>query len=118
VVPDVITPNEFPARTPVHREQERGYRTGAKPLIEAKQEQGQILDADHARNFLDSVRNRKTPSCDIEFGHRCTSAALIANIAHKTKALLEWDARTEGFTNNQANKLLSYQYRTPYQLPT
>jgi predicted dehydrogenase len=117
VVPEVITPNEFPARSPVHRELERGYRTGAKAQIEAKQVEGRILDADHARNFLDAVRSRKAPSCDIEFGHRCTSAALIANIAHKTRTMLEWDARTERSANDAANKLLSYQYREPYKLP-
>src|SRR5262249_1449854 len=30
VVPDVITPNEFVARTPVNRDLEKGYRKGAK----------------------------------------------------------------------------------------
>jgi predicted dehydrogenase len=117
IVPEVVTPNEFPARTPVNRAQERGYRTGAKPLVAAKEVSGRISDADHARNFLDSVKSRKTPSCDVEFGHRCTTAALIANIAHKTRSLLEWDARAERFTNDAANKLLSYEYRAPYHLP-
>jgi predicted dehydrogenase len=116
VVPDVITPNEFAARTPVNRALERGYRTGAKALIEPKKVEGQILDADHARNFLDCVKSRKTPNCNIEFGHRCTSAALIANVAHRTRSYLEWDAKAERFTNSTAaNKLLSYTYREPYQ---
>jgi len=118
VVPEIITPNEFLARTPVNRNLERTYRQGAKPEIEAKRVDGQIRDADHARNFLDCVKSRNTPSCSIEFGHRCTTAALIANIAHKTKSYLEWNATTERFANNEAaNKLLSYEYRKPYQLP-
>jgi predicted dehydrogenase len=116
IVPDVITPNEFVARTPVNRALERGYRTGAKALIEAKKVEGQIHDADHARNFLDCVKSRKTPSCDIEFGHRCTSAALIGNVAHRTRSLLEWDGKAERFTNNAAaNKMLTYTYREPYR---
>ncbi len=79
---------------------------------------GKILDADHARNFLDCVKSRKPPTCDIEFGHRATTAPLIANIAHRTKSYLEWDAKAERFTNNEAaNKLLSYEYRKPYKLP-
>jgi predicted dehydrogenase len=119
VVPEVVTPNEFAARTPLDRTIEKAWRTGAKALIEGKKVDGQILDADHARNFLDSVKSRKTPSCDVEYGHRCTSAALIANIAHRTKSYLEWDAQAERFTNNAAaNKLLTYKYREPYQFPT
>jgi predicted dehydrogenase len=119
VVPDVILVNEFPARTPTDRLKERGYRTGGKPLIEAKKVPGRILDSEHARNFLDCVRSRKRPNCDVEFGHRATTAPLIANIAHRTKAYLEWDAKAERFTNSEAaNKLLRYTYRKPYTFPT
>ena len=119
VVPEIITPNEFAARTPLDRTIERGWRVGAKAQIEAKKVDGQIRDADHARNFLDCVKSRNTPSCDVEFGHRCTSAALIANIAHRSKAYLEWDAKAERFTNNDAaNKALAVEYRKPYTMPT
>ncbi len=70
------------------------------------------------RNFLDCVKSRKECSCSLEFGHRTTSAALIGNIAHKTRSMLDWDAKSERFTNSEAaNKLLSYQYRAPYKLP-
>jgi predicted dehydrogenase len=118
VVPDVILANEFPARTPIDRMKERGYRTNGKPMIEARKVSGSVKDSDHARNFLDCVRSRKACSCDIEFGHRVTTAALVANIALKTKSFLEWDAQSERFTNNPAaNKLLSYEYRKPYKLP-
>ena len=89
-------------------------------MIEAKVEKG-TGGGDtfaHARNFLDCVRSRKTPSCDVEFGHRCTTAAILGNLAHRTRSLLEWDAKAERFTNSQAaNKLLSYEYRAPYRLP-
>lgn len=118
VVPEVVTPNEFAARTPVDRGVEKGWRTGAKPMIEAKKVDGPINDVDHARNFLDSVKSRKNPSCDVEFGHRCTTAALIGNIAHQTRSYLTWDAKAEKFIDNpEANKLLTYQYRKPYVFP-
>jgi predicted dehydrogenase len=117
IVPDVITPNEFVARTPVDRSRERGYRKGAKALIEPKKVSSRILDADHARNFLDCVKSRKRPSCDIEFGHRATTTPLIANIAHRTRSYLKWDPKSERFTNSEAaNKMLSYEYRKPYTL--
>lgn len=117
VVPDNIIPNEFPARTPVDRNLERGYRVGAKPQIQPRQEKGSAPTNLHARNFLDCVRSRQVCNCDIEVGHRDTSAALIGNIAHKCRALLEWDAKAERFTNNaEANRMLSYEYRAPYKL--
>jgi predicted dehydrogenase len=117
IVPEVVTPNEFAARTPLDREKERGWRKGAKKLIEPKQKKERMKDADHARNFLDCVKTRKAPSCDVEYGHRCTSAALIANIAHRAKAYLEWDAKGERFTNSEAaNKMLGHRYRKGYEL--
>jgi predicted dehydrogenase len=119
IVPDDITPNEFPARTPLDRTVERGYRVGAKPQIEAAKRTGGNADtAHHARDFLDCVKSRAACHCDIETGHRSTSATLIANVAHRTKSYLEWDRATERFTNNaDANKLLSYRYRAPYKEP-
>lgn len=119
IVPDDITPNEFPARTPVDRRLERGYRTGAKPLIQpAKSTGGNADTRHHARNFLDCVKSRAACNCDIETGHRSTSATLVANIALKTKSQLEWDRKAERFTNSpDANKLLSYRYRAPFKFP-
>ncbi len=119
VVPEVMPQNEFPARTPLDRIAEKGWRIGAKAEIEPSKRTGGKADtADHARNFLDCVKSRKKCNCDVEQGHRDTSAALIGNIAHRTKTLLEWDAKTERFTNSTAaNRLLSYEYRKPYALP-
>jgi predicted dehydrogenase len=120
VVPDEITPNEFPARTPIDRPYERGYRTGAKPLIDPVKVTGARSDATvaHVRNFLDCVKSRGTCACDIETGHRSTSATLVANIAHKTRTYLQWDRDAERFTNSdRANALLSYEYRAPYRIP-
>jgi len=117
IVPETISPNEFTARSPIDREKERNYRTGAKKQIEPKKISGNFSETDHARNFLDCVKSRQTPLCSIEFGHRATTAPLIANIAHRTKSLLEWDARNERFTNSdRANKMLDYEYRKGFRL--
>jgi predicted dehydrogenase len=119
IVPDSIAQNEFPARSPINREIEKEYRVGAKTLIEPKKVTGQNSGetTQHARNFLDCVKSRQPCNCDIEIGHRSTSATLLANIAYHAKLHLEWDAKTERFTNSdKANKLLTYDYRTPYKL--
>jgi predicted dehydrogenase len=119
VVPDLVLVNDFPVHTPIDRTIEKGWRTGAKAMIEPKSAKGKADTADHARNFMDCVKSREKCHCDIEVGHRDTTAALIGNIAHKTKSYLEWDGKSERFTNNEAaNKLLRYEYRAPYKLPT
>jgi predicted dehydrogenase len=118
VVPDAISPNEFFARTPLDRSLDN-WRKGAAPQITVKKGTGDADTKHHARNFLDCVKSRAKTNCDIETGHRSTSAPLIGNIAFKTKSYLEWDAKAERFTNNEAaNKLLSYKYRAPYKLPS
>ena len=87
-------------------------------MIEPRAAQGEADTAYHARNFLDCVRSRGLCTCDIETGHRSTSATLIANIAHKTRSYLEWDREQEVFKNNPAaNEHLRYEYRRPYEFP-
>ncbi len=117
VVPEEVPSVEFPAQNPLDRSLGRRYQTDRKRLIESKKLTGDQDTSRHARNFLDCVKSRAKCNCDIETGHRSTSATLIANIAHKTKSHLEWDARAEKFTNHPAaNKLLRYDYRAPYRL--
>ena len=71
----------------------------------------------HSRNFLDCIKSRQLPICDIEIGHRSTSVAQLGNIAYRTKSHLIWDARNEEFKGNKkASKLLSIKYRKPWKL--
>ncbi len=75
------------------------------------------LDTVAARDFLDNVKAHKRPIGDVEEGHRSTTFAHLANIALATKTRLEWDAQAERFTNcDAANKLLHYEYRSPWTL--
>jgi predicted dehydrogenase len=71
----------------------------------------------HARNFLDCIRSREKPNCDVEEGHRSTTCSLIANISLMLRARLDWDPVNERFTNMpEANNLLHYEYRKPWSL--
>ena len=118
IVPEENTDKTFPALTPLDRTLSKDYQSGRKPSIEGRSVEGGDGTSLHARNFLDCVRSRQRCTCDIETGHRSTSAALVANIAHKTKAYLEWDAQGERFTNNaDANRHLACRYRAPLELP-
>jgi len=90
-------------------------RPRTKPVVLSNRDGYFELDKAHARNFLDCVKSRQRPHCDVEEGHRSTSYALLANIALATKARLDWDAQAERFTNHDpANELLDYEYRQPW----
>lgn len=71
----------------------------------------------HARNFLDCIRSREKPNCDVEEGHRSTAMSLLAKISHTIRKRLEWDPVREQITNcPEANDLLHYEYRAPWKL--
>jgi predicted dehydrogenase len=72
----------------------------------------------HQRNFIDCVKSRKAPICDIEIGHRSSSTAILGNLALRSGAPVEWDGRTETVTNGnkKAADLLMHPYRAPWEL--
>jgi predicted dehydrogenase len=72
----------------------------------------------HVQNFLDCVRDGKLPNADIEIGHASTRLCHLGNIAYRTGRTLQFDAKTETFTNApEANKLLGREYRKGFELP-
>ena len=117
IVPERVTSALVPARTPLDRVTERAYNPSKRPAMEPTKMTGSQDTAFHARNFLDCVKSRAMCNCDVLTGHLSTSATLLGNIAHKTRSMLEWEAKAERFTNNAAaNRFLSYKYRAPYKL--
>ncbi|MGE3805949.1 MAG: Gfo/Idh/MocA family protein [Gemmataceae bacterium] len=118
IVPQKVRTLELPALDPLardkNREQARAVRDAGKAVSVKKEGDATTL---HARNFLDCVKSRKTTNCPIETGHRSTTATLLARIAVERGRYLVWDAAKERFTNDdEANKLLSYEYRQPWKL--
>jgi predicted dehydrogenase len=72
----------------------------------------------HVRNFLDCVKSRALPTCDIEIAHHSTNTCHLGNISYKLGRKLEWDAETERFKNDAiADSLLSREPRKGYELP-
>ncbi len=62
---------------------------------------------DHYKDFLNAMRTRKAPICDVETGHRTSSVCNIGNIAYQLNRKLEWNPKKEQFKNDkEANALL------------
>ena len=72
----------------------------------------------HVRNFLDCIKTRALPTCDIEIAHRSTNTCHLGNISYKIGRKLEWDVDAESFKNDpEANALLKREPRKGYELP-
>jgi predicted dehydrogenase len=70
------------------------------------------------RNFLDCVKSRQPCYAPAEIGHRTISIAHIGNIAMLLERKLKWDPSKEQFDgDDEANKMLDYPRRDPWQLP-
>jgi len=73
----------------------------------------------HVTNFVESVRTRKTPICDVAIGRDAAILAHMGNIAYRTGHKLTWDARAGKFvSDSQANTFITPVYRGPWTLPT
>ena len=71
----------------------------------------------HYRNWIDAIRSRKKPICDVEIGHRSATVCELGQIGYDLRRPLDWDPVKERFVNDDdANKLLSRPLRDPWKL--
>lgn len=78
-----------------------------KTKVIGEQEKHVYKSTNHYQDFLDAIKKRSMPICDVEIGHRTASVCNIANIAYELKSSLTWDPEREKFEGNkEANKLL------------
>jgi len=73
----------------------------------------------HVRNFVDCLKSRERPICDIEFGRNSAVVAHLGNIAYRTGNKLFWDDEKKTFGNDaKANGLIRPEYRAPWKFPS
>jgi hypothetical protein len=71
----------------------------------------------HSGNFLECVRTRRRPICDIETAHRSASAVVLGGLALRLKRTLKWDPAKEEFIgDDEANRLRTLTFRAPWQI--
>lgn len=96
----VVDPEEL-AKTPLPEGAVRLYESG-----------------DHKQNFLDCIKSRERPICDVEIGHRSATVCHLGNIAIDLARPLEWDPVAEEFPGDaDANERRHKIYRSPWALP-
>jgi predicted dehydrogenase len=73
--------------------------------------------ANHYRNFLDCVKQRKKPICDVEVGQRSVSVCHLGNISIRLGRPIRWDPTAERIVDDEeANRWLSRPMRAPWHL--
>src|SRR5204862_3136384 len=68
----------------------------------------------HGKDFLDCVRSRKKPICDVEIGCRSVTVCHLGNLAYWNHRRLKWDPVKENFIGDEdANQWLDRPKRGP-----
>ena len=81
--------------------------TSLKDKVIGETEKHVYKSENHYKDFLDAMRNRSKPICDVEVGHRTASVCNIGNIAYRLNRSLIWNPKKEIFIDDkEANALL------------
>ncbi len=71
----------------------------------------------HYKDFLDAIKTRSKPICDVEIGCSTVNVCLIGNIAYELKRPLKWDPKSARFVDDvEANRLRSRTMRSPWRV--
>jgi predicted dehydrogenase len=92
----------------------KGLKMESKPLVKSE---GSGLDF-HTRNFVDCMKSRQKPNCDIAIAQNTALNASLGNIAFRTNSKIFWDAaKQEIIGNEKAQALTKANYENGWTLP-
>lgn len=73
--------------------------------------------SNHLSDWVNSIRTRKPPICDVEIGGRTAAVCNLVNLTYYHQQVIKWDPKTETFTGGTGNpKWLDYEYRAPWKV--
>jgi predicted dehydrogenase len=100
---------------------ERGKITATpRSLLELKLSDDDIrlyASRSHHGNWLECIRSRKLPICDVEVGHRSATVCHLGNIAIRSGKKVVWDPKKETTEDGELAKWVTKAYRAPWKLP-
>ena len=69
----------------------------------------------HHGNFIDCVKSRELPICDVEIGHRTATACHLGNIAIRLGRSIRWNATLEQIEgDDEAAAMVARPQRAPW----
>lgn len=70
---------------------------------------------DHVQNFLQSIKSRQLPICDVEIGHRSATVCHLGNIVARLGRGIQWDPQSETVPGDaDAQQMTDRPYREPW----
>ncbi len=73
----------------------------------------------HQRDWLNCIRERRRPICDVEIGARSVTVCHLGNLVYWNRRALRWDPKKWEFPGDaEANGWRDRERRDPWQLPT
>ncbi len=88
-----------------------------RPLVENRVHL--YASGNHYQNWLDCIRSRKSPICDVAIGHRSSTVCHLGNIAIRTGRKIAWDPEQQTIVGDaEAAAMLARPYRAPWELPS
>jgi hypothetical protein len=71
----------------------------------------------HHKNFLECMKSRELPTCDVEIGHRSATVCHLGNIAVRLGRKIRWDPSAERIVgDDEAAKWVDRPKRAPYTI--
>jgi len=75
------------------------------------------VSRDHYANWLDCIKSREKPICDVAIGHRSATVCHLGNIAVRTGRPIKWDPSKEQIIGDtEAAAMQARPYRSPWKL--
>lgn len=73
--------------------------------------------ADHHRQWIDGIKTRKQPSCNVAYHHKVNVPLCLANLSHTLGRSIAFDPKTETIVGDpEAARMATPVYREPWRL--
>ncbi len=77
-----------------------------------------VESSNHHANWLECIRSRQRPICDVAIGHRSATVCHLGNIAMRTGRKIQWDPVKEQIVGDaEIARWVHRPYRAPWVLP-
>ncbi|MCC5932059.1 MAG: Gfo/Idh/MocA family oxidoreductase [Cyclobacteriaceae bacterium] len=97
--------------------EEKGRNVFRAEPVPHQSNKGNDRDA-HLSNFIDCIKSREKPVCDLSIGINTAINAHLGNIAYRLGRSVSWDEKSKSFGNDKAaNALMKANYQNGYKLP-
>ena len=103
-----------------------GNEQKAKAASQAEEMASQFLSSnsvrlyksnDHRGDWINSIRTRKPPICDVEVGARTVSVCHLVNLVYYHGKAIKWNPKKERFTDGTGDpKWLDVPHRSPWEI--